>query len=167
MSFIAWFTETSNSLIANYSYLGILFVSFLGASTIILPTPAYIIIFLAAAKLNPLLVGIFGGLGAALGELTGYAVGFGGGKVIEKKWKKEIKKWGARFQKYGGFVLVVLFAATPLPDDIIGVLCGTIKYNIKKFFIASLIGKVIIHLLIAYAGYYSINWILDVFGLSL
>jgi len=113
-------------------------------------------------SLNPLLVGLIAGLGAAIGEFTGYGLGLGGRKVIEKKYKKDIEKVEKLFQRYGGFLIIVLFAATPLPDDIVGLLGGTLRYSLKKFFIASLIGKIILNLALAYAGFYGLNWILSV-----
>ncbi len=162
---IQWFLETSNYLINNFGYLGIFLVGFLGTVSVVLPTPAFVIIFFAAAKFDPLLVGIIAGFGAALGELVGYLVGMGSRKIT--KIKKTFDVWEKRFRKYGGFAIIILFAATPLPDDVTGILCGAMKYDIKKFFLANLIGKIILHLFIAYAGYYSVNWVLNVFGLSL
>jgi len=152
------------SLMEKYGYFGIFLISLTEASTIIFPLPFSIIIFGAGSVLNPLLVGLSAGLGAAIGEFTGYALGFGGRKVIEKKYKKDIEKTEKLFQKYGGFLVIVLFAATPLPDDIVGLLGGTLKYPLKKFFIAALIGKIILNLALAYAGSLGIKWVLSVFS---
>ena len=152
------------SLMKTYGYFGIFLISLTESSTIIFPLPFSIIIFTAGAILNPFLVGLSAGLGAAIGEFTGYALGLSGRKIIEKKYKKEIEKTEKLFQKYGGFLVIVLFAATPLPDDIVGLLGGTLKYPLKKFFIASLIGKIILNLALAYGGFYGINWVLRIFS---
>jgi membrane protein YqaA with SNARE-associated domain len=152
------------SLVKTYGYFGIFLISLTEASTIIFPLPFSFVIFTAGAILNPILVGLSAGLGAAIGEFTGYAIGFGGRKVIEKKYKNNIKKAEKLFQKYGAFLIIVLFAATPLPDDIVGLLGGSLKYSLKKFFIASLIGKIILNLVLAYAGFYGINWVFNIFG---
>ncbi len=152
------------SLMNSYGLFGIFLISLIGSSTIIFPLPSAAIIFIAGSFMNPFLVGILGGLGATLGEFVGYFLGFGGRKAIEKKWKKEIKKVEKLFEKYGGFFITILFAATPLPDDIVGLFCGMIKYDLKKFFIAVLIGKLIMSFLLAYGGFYSIKWILDIFS---
>jgi membrane protein DedA with SNARE-associated domain len=114
--------------------------------------------------LDPFLLGLVGGLGAALGEFTGYGIGFGGRKLIEKKWKKDMNKTEKLFQKYGGFLIILLFAATPLPDDIVGILGGSLGYPAKKFFVATLIGKIILHWILAYGGFYGVNWVLDMFA---
>jgi membrane protein YqaA with SNARE-associated domain len=158
--------EFFTSLMQTYGYLGIFLISIIESSTIIFPLGFAVVIFTSPAlfNLNPFLVGLSAGLGAAIGEFTGYAIGFGGRKVIEKKWKKDFKKTEKLFQKYGGFLVIVLFAATPLPDDIVGILGGTLKYPLKKFFIASVIGKVILNLSLAYAGFYGVNWFLNSFA---
>lgn len=163
-SFLAGLTEWSQSVISNFGYLGIFIVSFIGSATIIIPVPVFLPAFLAGSVMNPWLVGIVSGAGSALGELTGYAVGMGSEKVIPKKHKKWLvraKKW---FKKHGAFPIIVLFSATPLPDDVLGIVCGAVKYDIKKFFIGELIGKTILATGLAWAGFYGITWLLNIFA---
>ncbi|OGI12171.1 hypothetical protein A3K64_02450 [Candidatus Micrarchaeota archaeon RBG_16_36_9] len=151
-------------LINNYGYLGLFLANIIASSTIVIPLPIAIAVFASGSLLNPLLVALSSGFGAAIGEFVGYAIGTGSRKVIERKWKKWMINTEKLFQKYGGFWIIILFAATPLPDDIVGIVAGTLKYPIKKFFIASLIGKIILNLILAYAGFYGLNWILHYFG---
>jgi len=151
-------------ILLSYGYIGIFLTSLIGSATIIFPFPSAAFVFAAGALLNPLLVGILAGLGSTIGEFTGYALGWGGRKVIKNKWKKWIKRTEEAFQKYGGFWIIILFAVTPLPDDLTGIVGGILKYPIKKYFLASLIGKIALHLIIAYAGFYGVNWILKYFG---
>jgi len=150
--------------LASYGYVGIFLISLIGSSTVILPFPAAAFVFTAGAMLNPFLIGILAGIAAAIGEFTGYALGLGGRKIMKKKWKKEIDKVEKLFQKYGGFAIILIFAATPLPDDLTGIVAGILKYPTKKFFIASLIGKIILHLFLAYAGFYGLSWVLGYIG---
>jgi membrane protein YqaA with SNARE-associated domain len=158
--------EIFDVLVSSYGYFGVFLVSLLGSASIFFPLPSTFVVFGAALFLDPLLLGLVGGLGAAIGEFTGYVIGAGGGKIIKRKWKKDFKKAEKMFQKYGGFFIITLFAATPLPDDIVGILGGTLRYPLKKFFVATLIGKIILHLFLAYAGFYGINWVLEVFGFA-
>lgn len=151
------------SLITSYSYLGLFISSLIGSGSIILPLPSAAMIFAAGNFLNPFLVGIVAGLGSALGEVFGYLIGLGGRKVIDKKTKKDVKKWDKYFKKHGGFFIIFLFAVTPLPDDIAGIMAGMLNYPFEKFFIASLIGKIILSLVLAYAGFYGIGWIMQYF----
>ena len=149
--------------LTNFGYIGIFLISLLGSSTIIFPLPAATFVFMAAAVLNPLILGIVAGIGAALGELVGYAVGWSGRKISQKKFEKELEKARRMFEKYGGFLALIIFAATPLPDDIVGILSGVLKFEVKRFVIAVLIGKIIFNLILAYGGYYGINGILNYF----
>lgn len=158
--FLAW----SQEMVGAWGYLGVFLVNLIGAATIIFPVPAFLIVFIFGAILNPWLVGISAALGATLGELTGYAVGLGGKKVIERKYGYWLKKANRWMEKYKAFFIVALFAATPLPDDVLGILCGAIKYDIKKFFLASLTGKLIMNLSLAFGGYFGMQWVLTFFG---
>ena len=160
VQFIAW----SQSFAETWGYLGIFIINIIGSATIFLPVPAFAVVFLFGAILNPWLVGLVAGLGAAIGEITGYVLGIGGREVLkrkEDKWFKKASKWS---EKRGLFPVIILFAATPIPYDIIGILCGVIKYDIKRFFVATLIGKIIVNIALAWAGFYSMSWILAAFG---
>jgi membrane protein DedA with SNARE-associated domain len=164
-SFIIW----SKTLITQFSYLAIFAVSLASTSTIFLPFPIYVIIFFAAGLgMNPFLVGIIAGLGSAFGELTGYLIGLGGENVIKQKKKKDpawINYFVNLFKKHG-FPIVVIAAAIPFPFDVIGILCGIGNYDIKKFLIATSIGKIIKCLVIAYAGLLGIPYIERIMGIS-
>jgi membrane protein YqaA with SNARE-associated domain len=149
-------------ILASYGYFGIFLISLIGSSTIIFPIPSAAFVFAAGLYLNPFLVGLLAGIGASIGEFTGYVLGLGGRRIAKNKWKKEINKVEKLFQKYGGFFVILIFAATPLPDDVTGIVAGILKYPIKKFFVASLIGKIILHVILAYAGLYSMKWVLDI-----
>src|SRR4030067_1315214 len=80
-NFIAW----AEKFIVEFSYFAIFLVSLIGTSTLFIPFPFDTIVIFAASGLglNPLLVGISAGIGAAIGELTGYFVGAGGRFVID------------------------------------------------------------------------------------
>ena len=161
---LAELLQWSQSMVAGFGYLGIFIVSIVGSATIILPVPAFLAIFAAGSVLNPWLIGIIGGLGSTIGEFTGYLVGMGGKKVIEKRHKKWLDRAKVWFEKHGAFPIIFLFAATPLPDDVVGILCGVIKYDVKKFFLATLIGKIVMTTALAWGGFYGIGWVLSLFG---
>jgi len=129
------------------------------------PFPAFAFVFVFGSVLNPWLVGIISGIGAAIGELVGYVVGRGGNEILKKKNKKWFDKSLKWSEKRGVFTVIIVFAATPIPYDIIGILCGIIKYDLKKFFLATLIGKIIINTAIAWAGFYSLTWVISTLGL--
>ena len=150
--------------IAGWGYAGIFIVSVIGSASIIFPVPSMIFVFLLSGELNPIIIALLAGAGSAIGEMAGYGLGYGSSLLTEKKkrkWEKIIGRTKDAFQKHGGFWIIVLFAATPLPHDIVGIVAGTLKYHPKKFLFATFIGKFAINLVIALAGFYSINWVVD------
>jgi len=155
-SFLIW----SNGFITSFGYLGLFIISIIGTATILFPFPIDVIIFASGGFLNPILSGIIAGIGSAIGELTSYYTGRAGRKVISmRKEKKIFLKTKKLFNKYS-FWIIPIFAFTPLPMDIIGLVCGGLNYNVKKFFIGSLIGKIPRTLILTIAGSYTIPWVL-------
>jgi membrane protein DedA with SNARE-associated domain len=167
-TFIPW----AEQFILQFSYLAVFAISVLSSATVFLPLPLYVVIFFAAGLgLNPLAVGIIAGLGNAVGEIFSYLIGVGGRYVASEKEivKKSVKKSGGKvtrymkkfaglYEKYG-FWIIVLTAFLPFPFDFIGILSGATKYDIKKFFIAVVIGKTAKTLIISYAGYLTIPFL--------
>jgi len=151
-------------LVNSFGYLGVFLLGAISAATLFLPTPAFIIVFAIAPAFNPVLLGFVAGLGAAVGELSGYLIGFGGERVLLKKYEKRVKEVERSFQKHGSQVIIFLFAATPLPFDIIGLFCGAIRYPLKSFFLFTLAGKLVKYWAIAFAGYYSVQWLVGILG---
>jgi membrane protein DedA with SNARE-associated domain len=142
-----------SSLLKSFGYFGIFLVSLISTSTIFLPAPLYLIIVLSSSLgMNPILIAFFSGLGMALGELTSYFIGLGGNKLIEEKHEKIIKKFSNFFKRYG-FIAISLAAFLPFPFDIVGICAGIGKYEIKKFLLATFIGKFFKALLLAFLGF--------------
>jgi len=165
---IAAYAMSMNSILeklAGWGYLGVFLAAAIGSASILLPIPFLIFVFLLAGELNPVLLALFAGFGSAIGEMTGYGLGYGSVALTEKrqkKWKKTLDKTEKLFQKYGGFWIIVVFAATPLPHDVVGIVSGALKYPPKRFFLATFIGKFIISLIVALAGFYSVAGIIDI-----
>ncbi len=59
-------------------YVGAFLIMLVGNATVVFPVPGLVFVFAMGSALNPLVVGLFAGPGAALGELTGYLAGYGG-----------------------------------------------------------------------------------------
>ncbi|MBS3054759.1 MAG: VTT domain-containing protein [Candidatus Aenigmarchaeota archaeon] len=142
------------ALLEQFGYLGLFLVSAISSATIFLPLPGYLVIPIAATTLNPFLVGVVAGAGSAVGEMTSYGIGLGGRKLSGKA-KKDLNAWFERlknwFARYNGVAIIFAFSALPLPFDVMGLFCGAIKYDARKFFIATLSGKVMRYLILAYA----------------
>ncbi len=154
---IAAFLEWSDGFIQTFGYAGVFVVSLLSSASIFLPLPGFLFIIAVAPFLNPWIVGIVAGAGSAVGELTGYAIGKGSNRALSRKdygWLKKGSKW---FRKKRGFLFIVIFAATPLPDDVTGILGGMFRYDWRKFLLASFIGKTLMNLALALSGFYGVS----------
>ncbi|MEM5814363.1 MAG: VTT domain-containing protein [Candidatus Aenigmatarchaeota archaeon] len=148
-------------LIQSFGYLGVFLVSLMTSSTIIFPLPGIAMIFAAGAALNPLGVAVAAGLGASFGELTGYGLGWGSKKTVTRKYGKQLERIRKLFAIWGGDIVIFVFSVLPLPFDVIGIFCGNIGWDVKRFFAVMLPGKIIKFAVVAYAGLHTISWLVS------
>lgn len=138
-----------------FGYPGIFLFSLLANATILIPVPGVVFTSAMGAVFNPLYVSIAAGIGASLGELSGYVAGFSGQAVVENKARYEqVVKW---MRKYGDITILVL-AIIPNPlFDLAGMLAGMLKMPVWKFLFYCVIGKILKMMMFAYAGDWLIN----------
>jgi membrane protein YqaA with SNARE-associated domain len=134
---------------AAYGYPGVFIISLLGNATLIFPAPSFTVVAVGAV-LNPYIVGVLAGCGAALGEMTGYMLGLGmipnldedtsvaGLGEKQMKWLRWLRP---KFQRWGAIAIFVL-AAIPNPIfDMGGILAGIARMAWWKFLLAAVLGK--------------------------
>lgn len=148
--YVIWLNREYYSQLPKYGYLGLFIFNFISNATIIFPVPSIASVFIGGALWNPLMVAVTTGAGAALGELIGYYVGYGGRGFIaspknRKHWLIQIKNL---FQK-NGFITIFIFALLPLPFDIVGIMAGSLNYSVWKFLSATLCGRILRNSIIA------------------
>jgi len=150
-----------------YGYLGIFLISLLGATSIFVPIPYTIVIFILGGlpSFDPLLIAVAAGLGSAIGEFSGYLLGVGGRKVIGDRYKKKMDFLTKLFKKYGTIAIFV-FALTPLPDDLLFIPLGVMRYSLLRAFVPALLGKFFSNLIIAYSGRLSLEIVKSLFGVE-
>jgi len=68
-------------------------------------------------------------------------------------------------QKHG-MAVVFIFALLPLPDDLLLIPLGMLRYDIRKVMIAAFFGKVGMCLTIAFAGRFSFVFVKEIFESS-
>jgi len=160
------------SLALQYGYFGIFLISLVGALSIIFPIPYTVIIFtLGGLKVGeawvfePFWIAVAAGIGSTIGEFSGYLIGFGGRKAISERYKKKMDFLVKVFNKFGS-IAIFLFALTPLPDDLLFIPLGVMRYSIIRIFLPALIGKFLMNLIVAYSGRFSVNVIRDIFGVE-
>ena len=136
-----------------YGYPGVFLISLIGNATLLLPAPSYAVVFAVGGALNPVAVGIIAGLGAALGELTGYLAGVGGRVVVEER--ALYHRLEKRMHSRGGVLVIFLLALVPNPAfDIGGIVAGTLRMPVWQFVLAAWAGKSIRFILVAFSGQY-------------
>jgi len=142
-----------------YGYLGVFVLTLLSDATVIVPFPVLAGIFVTGGFLNPILVGIAGGIGSALGELTGYLAGYGGRAIIEDRaLYNKLEKWMQR----NGMLTIFVLSIVPNPVfDVAGITAGALKFPLWRFLIACALGKAIKFIVIAFAGALSLDFILQ------
>jgi membrane protein YqaA with SNARE-associated domain len=150
-----------------YGYIGIFLISLLGAMSIFVPIPYTIVIFIlgASSSFEPLWIAVAAGAGAAIGEFSGYLIGMGGRRVISGRYKKRMEFLTKLFKKYGP-VAIFVFALTPLPDDLLFIPLGVMRYSLLRAFIPALLGKFFSNLIIAYSGRLSLEIVKSIFGVE-
>ena len=146
-----------------FGYLGVFIISFIGAVSVIFPIPYTVVIFFLGGVLDPVFVAISGGLGAALGEFSGYALGYYGRRIVGEQRQRKMDFMVKFFDRYGPASIFV-FALTPLPDDLLFIPLGVMRYPFWKAFIAALLGKILMTFILAYSGQQSIEFIATIFG---
>ncbi len=133
-----------------YGYAGVFVISFMAYATVFLPAPGVALIAAIGTVMNPAWVGVVAGLGAAGGEIVGYAAGYSGRGLAEKA--KTYQRLVSLTDRYGLWVVFVL-AVIPNPVfDLAGAAAGTLKMRIVPFFLACWAGETIKMLLFAYGG---------------
>jgi membrane protein YqaA with SNARE-associated domain len=156
-----------------YGYLGIFLISLLGAMSIFVPIPYTIVIFILGGYqdavgnwvFEPIWIAAAAGAGAAVGEFSGYLIGFGGRRVVGEKYKKKMTFLTKLFKRFGP-ITIFAFALTPLPDDLLFIPLGVMRYSLIRAFIPALLGKFFSNLIIAYSGRLSLQIIGDLFGVE-
>jgi uncharacterized membrane protein YdjX (TVP38/TMEM64 family) len=151
--------------VQTYGYAGAFFISLFGNFTIFFPVPFTITIYAFGATLNPLLLGLISGVGSTIGEFSAYMVGRGGRRIIEGRYGQRLESAKLLVQRYG-MVAIFLFALLPLPDDLILIPLGMLRYDLRKAITAAFIGKTLMCVIIAYAGHLSFEFVRDLFASS-
>jgi len=138
--------------IKSSGYIGVFLMALIGSASPIWPLPGSWAVFIAAGLgLNPIILGLLGGLGEAIGELTGYTAGFGGQVALQRfKRYNQIEGW---MRRWGGPTIFVVSAIPNVFIKAATIAAGGLRYPIWKFFLFCWTGKTVKSLAFAFAGY--------------
>lgn len=166
VGFIAFDIGTDD--VKRWGYPGLWLVSGLRAASVILPIPGSGLTIAAGAFMDPLFgipvpiaVGVTAGSAESLGEFTGYAAGYSGGRILDqRKLYRRIKAWIRR----RAFLTIMVMGLMPSPVfDVAGLAAGASRVPIRIFWPAVLIGKVTRGIIMAAAGFYGIEILKKIF----
>ena len=139
-------------------YPGVFLLSLLASGGMVFPIPSLAATCGAAGlELNLFAVGILSGLGEAIGELSGYAIGYGGRSVIKgRKLYIRVREWMSRW----GMPIILIVSIIPNPVfDFVGIAAGALKYPLKRFLLIVWIGKTAKGIIIAHTCYWIVQWV--------
>ena len=157
LAFAFFYFDIDIAELTTYGYIGVFAIGFISAASIVLPMPGVAAIVSGGALLDPILgipapimVGLVGGVAEALGELTGYAAGFGGSAIIqERSFYPTVENWMRRH----GLITVFALSAVPNPLlDLAGVAAGATRMPILRFFLGVWGGKTVKNIYLASGG---------------
>jgi uncharacterized membrane protein YdjX (TVP38/TMEM64 family) len=143
--------------LASYTFEPLVYLIVFGITAIVnvsvLPLPIAVSIMIAAAlQWNPVLVALFGSIGASIGECSHYYLGVAGKTMAipdRVMGYKLIQRWIAR---YGFWALAFLSFQPILPFEIGGFIAGAVKMPLYKFLPALWIGRFPKYLILIFAG---------------
>ena len=141
-------------------YLGLAIVSFFGSLIPFVPIPSFVLVATMAVgeQFDIHVLVLIAALTSTAAKQIIFYISYGGRKIISEKTLKRMKPFQKLVKRYGGSAAFVA-AATPIPDDLVYIPLGLAKYNPKRFFVATLLGKIVL--------YYAIVLISHYMGLSL
>jgi uncharacterized membrane protein YdjX (TVP38/TMEM64 family) len=151
LPFIQDLSKFLGELIKLLGYPGCILFGFFGSIIPFIPVPYYLQVILVAQYLDPFLVSILSAFGAIVAKVIIFYVARYSSKLSGTMSKRNVKTLRKVNDRYGWFI-VFFAAATPLPDDVIYVVMGTLNYNIIHFLIAAYAGKLLLTLFFAYGS---------------
>lgn len=145
-----------------YGYLGAFIISIILNATIILPVSNMAIMMSLGATLPlPFVVGLVGGFGAAIGELTGYVAGRSGrGLLARSHMYGRIEGWVMRW----GWLAIFVFSVVPFVFDLVGIAAGALRLPLWKFFIPCWLGRTVLYVFMVTMAALGLKIILPWFG---
>jgi len=136
-------------------YLSLALVNFFGSLVPFIPLPGFLLLATMSVgdQYDLHVLALFSAIAATVAKQIIFFVSSSGRKIINEKTRKRMRPFERLVKRYGAAAAFVA-AATPIPDDIIFVPLGLAKYNPKKFFVATLTGKIVLSYVIVFISHY-------------
>jgi len=137
-------------------YIGLGLVSFIGSLIPFVPIPSFVLLATMSVgeQFDLHVLALISAFTATIAKQIIFYASYGGRRMISEKTKKRMKPFQKLVKRYGGAAAFVA-AATPIPDDMVYIPLGLAKYNPKRFFIATLSGKIVLCYIIVLISHYT------------
>ena len=137
-------------------YIGLALVSFIGSLIPFVPVPSFILLATMSVgeQFDLHILALVSAFTATIAKQIIFYASYGGRRMISEKTKKRMRPFQKLVKRYGGAAAFVA-AATPIPDDMVYIPLGLAKYNPKRFFIATLSGKIVLCYIIVLISHYT------------
>jgi len=140
---------------AGDGYLILALVNFFGSLIPFVPLPGFLLLATMSVgnEYDLHVLALVSAITATVAKQMIFFVSFSGRKIMNAKTRKRMRPFERLVKKYGAAAAFVA-AATPMPDDIIFIPLGLAKYNPKRFFVATLTGKIVLSYIIVFISHY-------------
>ena len=169
--------DLSEGRFATFGYAGIFLANLASTATVFIPVPGLTAAgqtlindqgAIQSAIPNVVLVGLVGGTGMALGEVTAYAAGAAGSQVaregqfeaprlVRPLVERVIRSINWLMSRYAFATLLVLSAIPNPAFELAGITAGAVRMSFWRFMAAVFIGKNARGLFLAFLGYYGVE----------
>jgi membrane protein DedA with SNARE-associated domain len=168
----------STDYVVRFGLLGVLIVAFIAGSTFsvtAIPVPYWLVVLTLPSILapqwgilSPVWVGLMAALGASLGQLITFMIGYGGRGISERITSKINSRFYDRAmnwaQKHGSWAVFIMSAVVNPLHLPMTIAIAALGYPPHKFFIFCFLGVALKSLIIAFCGYYGLTSIFSWLG---
>jgi len=162
--------------LAGFSYGGVFLMNLASTATFYFPVPGLtlaaqtIIATEGDSSSFPWLVGVAGGVGMAVGEITAYYAGYIGAEIVRgrefggsgrlRATVDRILRGINWLMNHWGMATLFVLSAVPNPlFEIAGLTAGSVRMSFRRFIVSVTAGKIVRGLILAYYGVNAFDWI--------
>ena len=138
-----------------WATLSLILVNFIGSLVPFVPLPGFLLLATMSVgdKFDLHVMAISSALAATAAKQIIFFASYGGRKIITQRTRERMKPFERLVKRYGAGA-AFFAAATPIPDDLVYIPLGLAKYNPRRFFVATLAGKLVLSYVIVGVSHY-------------
>lgn len=171
ISIIFFFFLDANSIVdyigLQNAYILMYVIATIGGMTTFNTIPYFsVILILASAGVNPILLGLSSAFGVMTGDSFSYLVGHQGASVIPNGLRNlftKIHELATRHPRSFPIVCLVYGCVSPLSNDFITIPAGMAKIPYWRVMLPLGVGNIIFNISFAYLSVYAYDWVQAVF----